>query len=158
MSYKLTASVLSALVIAAPAQSEESTGLPITVTATRFKQSTASDTASVTVVTKEQIERHGWQTVSDVLKNQPSLELRSNGGKGQLTTVFMRGFNPAQTLVRIDGMRLSRSSMESTDISVIPLNNIERIEIIRGARASIYGADAVAGVINIITRSETNIV
>jgi vitamin B12 transporter len=154
MSKRLTASVLSALAIAAPTHAEESTGLPITVTATRFKESTKSVIAPVTLVTKDQIQRHSWATLSEVLRNQPSLEVRSNGGKGQSTSVYMRGFSAAQSLVLVDGMRLSRGSMGSTDISGIPLNQVERIEIIRGARASVYGADAVAGVINIITRSK----
>ncbi|WP_321407484.1 TonB-dependent receptor domain-containing protein [Tolumonas auensis] len=153
MSKRLTASVLSALAIAAPTHAEESTGLPITVTATRFKESTKTVLAPVTVVTKDQIQRHSWATLSEALRNQPSLEVRGNGGKGQNTSVYMRGFSPAQSLVLVDGMRLSRGSMGSADISGIPLNQVERIEIIRGARASVYGADAVAGVINIITRS-----
>ena len=153
MSKRLTASVLSALAIAAPTHAEESTSLPITVTATRFKESTKTVLAPVTVVTKDQIQRHSWATLSEVLRNQPSLEVRGNGGKGQSTGVYMRGFSPAQSLVLVDGMRLSRGSMGSADISAIPLNQVERIEIIRGARASVYGADAVAGVINIITRS-----
>ncbi len=153
MSKRLTASVLSALVIAAPTHAEESTGLPITVTATRFKESTKSVIAPVTVVTKDQIQRHSWTSLSEVLRNQPSLEVRGNGGKGQNTSVYMRGFSAAQSLILVDGMRLSRGSMGSADISTIPLNQVERIEIIRGARASVYGADAVAGVINIITRS-----
>jgi vitamin B12 transporter len=153
MSKRLTATVLSALAIAAPTHAEESTGLPITVTATRFKESTKTVLAPVTVVTKDQIQRHSWATLSEVLRNQPSLEVRGNGGKGQNTGVYMRGFSPAQSLVLVDGMRLSRGSMGSADISGIPLNQVERIEIIRGARASVYGADAVAGVINIITRS-----
>ncbi len=153
MSKRLTASVLSALAIAAPTHAEESTGLPITVTATRFKESTKSVIAPVTVVTKDQIQRHSWTSLSEVLRNQPSLEVRGNGGKGQNTSVYMRGFSAAQSLILVDGMRLSRGSMGSADISTIPLNQVERIEIIRGARASVYGADAVAGVINIITRS-----
>ncbi len=154
MSKRLTASVLSALAIAAPTHAEESTGLPITVTATRFKQNTASATSPLTIVTKDQIQRHSWTTLEEVLRNQPSLETSSNGGKGQQSSVFMRGFNSEHTLVLVDGMRLGRSSMGGADLSTVPLSQVERIEIIRGARASIYGSDAVAGVINIITRSD----
>ncbi|MDD2841146.1 MAG: TonB-dependent receptor, partial [Tolumonas sp.] len=79
MSKRLTASVLSALAIAAPTHAEESTSLPITVTATRFKESTKTVLAPVTVVTKDQIQRHSWATLSEVLRNQPSLEVRGNG-------------------------------------------------------------------------------
>ena len=118
MSKRLTASVLSALAIAAPTHAEESTSLPITVTATRFKESTKTVLAPVTVVTKDQIQRHSWATLSEVLRNQPSLEVRGNGGKGQSTGVYMRGFSPAQSLVLVDGMRLSRGSMGSADIKI----------------------------------------
>ena len=156
MSKRLTASVLSALAIAAPTHAEESTGLPITVTATRFKQNTASATSPLTIITKDQIQRHGWTTLEEILRNQPSLETSSNGGKGQQSSVFMRGFNSEHSLVLVDGMRLGRSSMGSADLSTVPLSQVERIEIIRGARAAIYGSDAVAGVINIITRSENS--
>jgi len=156
MSKRLTASVLSALVIAAPTHAEESTSLPITVTATRFKQNTASATSPLTIITKDQIQRHGWTTLEEILRNQPSLETSSNGGKGQQSSVFMRGFNSEHSLVLVDGMRLGRSSMGSADLSTVPLSQVERIEIIRGARAAIYGSDAVAGVINIITRSENS--
>ncbi len=154
MSKRLTASVLSALAIAAPTHAEESTGLPITVTATHFKQSTANETSPVTVVTKNEIQRHGWTSLQEVLRNQPSLEVASNGGKGQLSNVYMRGFNTEHTLILVDGMRLSSSTIGAVDLGNVPLSQVERIEILRGARASIYGADAVAGVINIITRSE----
>lgn len=68
----------------------------------------------------------------------------------------MRGSNSDQVLVLVDGMRLGRGSMGGADLSTIPLNQVERIEIIRGARATIYGADAIAGVINIITRSDVS--
>ena len=71
MSKRLTASVLSALVIAAPTHAEESTSLPITVTATRFKQNTASATSPLTIITKDQIQRHGWTTLEEILRNQP---------------------------------------------------------------------------------------
>jgi vitamin B12 transporter len=146
--------LMAGVALPALAATQDESALPITVTATHFKESPQTTTTDVTVVTRDQISRHQWLTLSEVLRNQPSIEIRSNGGKGQSTTVYMRGFSAAQTLILVDGMRQSRGSMGAIDLSSIPLNQVERIEIIRGARASIYGADAVAGVVNIITRSQ----
>jgi len=152
MSYKLTASVLSALVIAAPAHSEESTGLPITVTANRFAEPTASVLAPVNIITRKDIEQIHARSVSDVVKTLPGVEISSYGGRGQQASAFVRGSTSAETLVLLDGVRVNSATSGGFDFNSIPLNQIERIEFVRGARASVYGADAIGGVINIITR------
>ncbi|WP_316677258.1 TonB-dependent receptor domain-containing protein [uncultured Tolumonas sp.] len=155
MSKRLTASVLSALVIAAPTHAEESTGLPITVTATRFAEPTASVLAPVNIITRKEIEQLHARSLTDVVKTLPGVEMVSNGGRGQQSSVLVRGTTSAETLVLMDGVRINSRTNGETDFSSIPLNQVERIEFIRGARASVYGADAIGGVINIITRGTT---
>lgn len=152
MSKRLTASVLSALAIAAPTHAEESTGLPITVTATRFAEPTASVLAPVNIITRKDIEQMHARSLTDVVKTLPGAEVVSNGGRGQQSTVLVRGATSAETLVLMDGVRINSATNGGADFSSIPLNQVERIEYIRGARASVYGADAIGGVINIITR------
>ncbi len=152
MSKRLTASVLSALAIAAPVHAEESTGLPITVTATRFAEPTASVLAPVNIITRKDIEQLHARSLSDVVKTLPGVEMVSNGGRGQQSSVIVRGATSAETLVLMDGVRINSATNGGTDFSGIPLNQVERIEFVRGARASVYGSDAIGGVINIITR------
>ncbi len=152
MSKRLTASVLSALAISAPTHAEESTGLPITVTATRFAEPTASVLAPVNIITRKDIEQMHARSLTDVVKTLPGAEVVSNGGRGQQSTVLVRGATSAETLVLMDGVRINSATNGGADFSSIPLNQVERIEYIRGARASVYGADAIGGVLNIITR------
>lgn len=152
MSKRLTASVLSALAIAAPTHAEESTSLPITVTATRFAEPTASVLAPVNIITRKEIEQLHARSVTDVVKTLPGVEIVSNGGRGQQASALIRGASSAETLVLLDGVRINSATTGSTDFSGVPLNQVERIEFVRGARASVYGADAIGGVINIITR------
>lgn len=152
MSKRLTASVLSALAIAAPTHAEESTGLPITVTATRFAEPTASVLAPVNIITRKEIEQLHARSVTDVVKTLPGVEMASSGGRGQQASVIIRGATSAETLVLMDGVRINSATSGGADFSSIPLNQVERIEFVRGARASVYGADAIGGVINIITR------
>ena len=152
MSKRLTASVLSALAIAAPVHAEESTGLPITVTATRFAEPTASVLVPVNIITRKDIEQLHARSLSDVVKTLPGVEMVSNGGRGQQSSVIVRGATSAETLVLMDGVRINSATNGGTDFSGIPLNQVERIEFVRGARASVYGSDAIGGVINIITR------
>lgn len=152
MSFKLTASVLSALIIAAPTYAEDSTGLPITVTATRFKQSTATVLAPVTIVTRKEIDQLHARSLTDVMNTLPGIQVTSYGGRGQQSTGFVRGATSAETLVLMDGIRVNSATSGGFDFSSVPLNQVERIEFIRGARATVYGADAIGGVINIITQ------
>ncbi|MGL5249856.1 MAG: TonB-dependent receptor domain-containing protein, partial [Enterovibrio sp.] len=87
-------------------------------------------------------------------KTVPSLEISQSGSRGQLASIFMRGTNSNHVLVLVDGVRLPRSMLGTVDFNMLPLNAVERIEVIRGSGATIYGSDAVGGVINIITRSD----
>ncbi|OCH18448.1 TonB-dependent receptor domain-containing protein [Aliivibrio logei] len=126
------------------------------VTANRFEQSAKDVIAPMSVVTKEDIVQIQAKTITDILRLQPGIEVASNGGIGQNASIFMRGTNSDHVLVLIDGFRMNSSIKSGMNINKIPVNQIERIEIIRGSGAVMYGSDAVGGVINIITRTATN--
>jgi vitamin B12 transporter len=125
---------------------------PIFVTALRAEQPLTDLLADVTVIGPEEIARAGPGGLVSLLQRQPGIEIVTNGGPGSTSGVFMRGANAAQTLVLIDGLRVSSSTSGTTSVEAIPLEQIERIEILRGPASSLYGADAIGGVIQVFMR------
>ncbi len=128
---------------------------PITiVSATKTTQSIQNTTSNVAVITAEEIEENGYQTIAEAISHVPGISITDNGGLGKVTSIFLRGMKTEKILVLLDGMTLNNPS--STDgqafFEHISLDNIEQIEIIKGGASSIWGADASAGVINIITK------
>ena len=128
---------------------------PIAVTATRGAQPIADLLADLTVIDAEEIARAGVHGLADLLRRQPGVEITRNGGPAGVSGVFIRGANRGQTLVLIDGQRVGSASTGATTLEAIPLEAIERIEILRGPASSLYGADAIGGVIQIFTRAAT---
>jgi len=124
----------------------------VVVTASRVPQSRESAIADMTVVTQEEIQRAGQSTLVEILQSQPGVEITNNGGPGKQSGIFMRGTNTGHVLVLIDGMRVSSSTAGTTTLENIPLAQIEKIEIVRGPASSLYGADAIGGVIQIFTK------
>ncbi len=124
----------------------------IVVTASRSAQLQKDVLGDVTVVDKEELQKAGQDSVAEILSRQPGVQFYSNGGPQTTTGVFLRGTNPNQTLVLIDGIRINSSTQGGTNWSAIDPNTIERIEIVRGAASSLYGSDAIGGVVNIITK------
>ena len=128
----------------------------IVVTATRDKQETRKTPANVTIITADDISKSGATTVVDVLDNLESIQFRTSSGNTSQAYVDMRGMggdNPyGKTLVMLDGRRLNRTDMSSINWLQIPVNNIERIEVVRGPESVLYGDAAIGGVINIITK------
>ncbi len=122
------------------------------VTATRSSQPIADVLADITVIGAEEIARAGAQSVTELLARQPGVEIVQNGGPGAVSGVFLRGANRGQTLVLIDGVRIASSSAGATSLEAIPLDQIDRIEILRGPASSLYGADAIGGVVQVFTR------
>ena len=125
---------------------------PIVVTATRTPQRLLDLVADVTVIDADEIAHSGAQSVTGLLSRQPGVEIIRNGGPGSTSGVFLRGANAAQTLVLIDGMRVASASSGATALEAIPIEQIDHIEILRGPASSLYGADAIGGVIQVFTR------
>ena len=133
-----------------PAQPAESA--PIVVTATRTPVSADEATASVTVIDREAIEASQARDLLELLRLEASLDLARNGGPGQTTSVFLRGTNSNHVLVLVDGVRAASATTGGFAWAHLDLAQIERIEIVRGPRASLWGSDAIGGVIQIFTR------
>ena len=139
----------------ASAQSAQPAGTmldPVVVTAARAAQPITDALADVTVISADEILRSGVQSLAELLQRQPGVEIVQNGGPGSVSGALLRGANRGQTLVLIDGLRAGSSSAGSTTLEAIPLDQIDRIEILRGPASSLYGADAIGGVIQVFTK------
>ncbi len=141
---------LAALPAQLPAQPAESA--PVVVTATRTPVSADEATASVTVIEREAIEASQARDLLELLRLEAGLDLARNGGPGQTTSVFLRGTNSNHVLVLIDGVRAASATTGGFAWAHLDLAQVERIEIVRGPRASLWGSDAIGGVIQIFTR------
>lgn len=128
----------------------------LTVTATRSSLNIDDALTSQVVITREDIELANPISVLDLLSSVPSIDVASNGGKGQTGSIFMRGTGSDHTLVLIDGVRVSSATSGGTSFSTISPEMIERIEIVQGPRAALWGSDAIGGVIQIFTRQLSN--
>lgn len=135
----------------------EFVGDTIVVTPTRFPQVLSGQTANTTVITRQQIENSPQTTLPGILAAQAGVGMRDLfGNHAAESTVDMRGFGAAagqNTLILLDGRRLNDIDLSAVDWAALPLSAIERIEIVRGGSSVLHGSGAVAGVINIITRS-----
>lgn len=124
----------------------------IVVTATRFAQTVDDTLADVSVISRDQIEASATRDISDLLRLQAGIDIARTGGPGGQTSIFLRGTNNNHVLVLIDGVRVSALGTGAFTWETLPLANVERIEIVRGPRASYWGSDAIGGVIQIFTR------
>ena len=124
----------------------------LTVTATRSSLNIDDALTSQVVITRADIELANPISVLDLLSSVPSIDVAINGGKGQTGSIFMRGTGSDHTLVLIDGVRVSSATSGGTSFSTISPEMIERIEIVQGPRAALWGSDAIGGVIQIFTR------
>lgn len=125
----------------------------VQVTGSRLPLDIDKTTASVTVLTREDIESSQAIDVSDLLAQQVGIDIVRAGGSGAQNSLFMRGGNSNHTLILIDGIRVNSATQGLFDFAHLPLANIERIEIVRGPRAAFWGSDAISGVIQIFTRA-----
>lgn len=143
-----------ALALAAPVAAQTATELDtVVVTAAREAQPLRTVTADMSVIERATIERSGAVGVADLLAQLPGVQITRNGGPGQITSVSLRGSGNQQTAVFIDGVRYSSQEMQGGAAwEALPLAQIERIEVLRGPAAAIYGSDAMGGVVQIFTR------
>jgi vitamin B12 transporter len=125
---------------------------PVVVTATRTDVPIDDTLAPVTLITHADIVRLQPRSMVDLLSGLPGVSLSNSGGIGQQTSLFLRGTSSTHTLVLIDGVRVGSVSAGLPALEQIPVDQIQRIEIVRGPRSSVYGSDAIGGVIQIFTR------
>ena len=147
--------LLPALLYTAHAFGEETNQLDeIVVTANRIETALNEVGSSITVINREEIEQRQRPFVLDLLRSIPALDVVQSGGPGGTTSVFIRGAASTHTLVFLDGVRMNDPSAMGTlsDFANLTTDNIERIEVLRGPQSTLYGSDAIGGVINIITR------
>jgi vitamin B12 transporter len=126
----------------------------ILVTANRSEVAANKTLASVTVITRADIEKSQAPDVADLLSQQAGLDIVRSGGSGTNVSVFTRGSNSNHTLILINGVRVNTAVQGSYDFSSLPLALIDRVEIVRGPRAALWGSDAIGGVIQIFTREK----
>ncbi len=124
----------------------------VLVTATRTEETAASTLAPATVYTQEDIEQFQANSVTELLRRIPSVSISTAGGQGSVASLFLRGTDSEHTLFLIDGQRINSATLGNSPLESLDINQIERIEIVRGPRSSLYGADAIGGVIQIFTK------
>ncbi len=124
----------------------------VLVTATRSPQPAAEVLSDHVVITADEIQRSGAVSVIDLLQKQRGIEVSRNGGPGANASVFIRGADGKQNVVLVDGVRIGSSTSGAANWTALPLANIERIEIVYGPLATMYGADAIGGVVQVFTR------
>lgn len=151
--------VLAAMTVAVPVlafaevrETPTTNGEEIIVTAARLSQTVDDSLAAVTVIDRAEIERTQANSVLDMLRRVPGVTVINSGGAGKLSNVFLRGTESDHVIVLIDGVRHASVSAGTTAFDNLPLEMVERIEVVRGPRSSLYGSDAIGGVIQIFTR------
>jgi vitamin B12 transporter len=156
LKYRALATALAGMLLApaafAQTAASASTLQTVVVTATRTPEPTDNTLSSVTVITREDIDRLQPTSLADLLTGLPGVSITRTGGIGQPVSLFMRGTNSTHTLVLVDGIRIGSVSSGAAALEQIPVNAIDHIEIVRGPRSSLYGADAIGGVVQIFTR------
>ena len=124
----------------------------VVVTASRVSQTRENTLGDITVINQAEIERAGNGSITDLLRLQPGVQINTSGGAGNSTNIFLRGTNSDHVIVLVDGLRINSATLGTTSFENIPLSQIEKIEILRGPASSLYGADAIGGVIQIFTK------
>jgi vitamin B12 transporter len=125
---------------------------PVAVTGTREPMPLDRIVGDIAVIDAARIRDSGADTLEELLRREGGIQLSRNGGPGQSAGVLLRGTSAAHTVVLVDGVRIGSASLGQADLAGLSLSQIERIEILRGPASSLYGADAVGGVVQIITR------
>ena len=122
------------------------------VTATRSNQESNNLLSDISIIHYDEINKSGSTSIVDLLQRQPGIEISNSGGLGKQSSVYMRGSNANQLIVLVDGVRMNSITTGLTAFENLPLSQIEKIEILRGPSASLYGSDGIGGVIQIFTK------
>lgn len=134
------------------AQAEQEETAPVVVTANRLSQNPLTSLSDVSVITQAQIQASGASDLPGLLQRTLGVEASTQGPAGTTASLFIRGTHTSQAVVLVDGVRMTNLNFNQAAFQLIPLSQIERIEIVRGAASSVYGADAVGGVVQIFTK------
>jgi vitamin B12 transporter len=138
----------SFFVFTAPVLAQQS----VTVTATRTPMRVDEAIAELTVLDRADIERSESRTLAELLSQQAGLQFASNGGLGKTASLFIRGLEARHTLLLVDGVRVGSATVGSPSLDNLPLEAVDRIEIVRGPMSALYGNGAMGGVIQVFTR------
>ena len=125
---------------------------PVVVTASRYSESLQDSLSSSTVITSKEIEASSASSLEEIFNTVAGLDIKPSGVFGKNTSIFMRGTNSSHTLTMIDGVKIYSATSGGAAYQHIPLNQIDRIEIVRGPRSGLYGSEAIGGVIQIFTK------
>jgi vitamin B12 transporter len=152
----ITTVMIAMLTAAAPAAAQETKKVdPVVVTATTVETLAEQLGVALSVIPGEDFKTYQYSSIDDAFRNIPGVSVQKSGGYGKLSTMTIRGANANQVLILVDGVRVSSPTLGQTDLSDISPDLIERIEVIRGGQSTLYGADAIGGVVNIITKKGT---
>ena len=134
------------------AQAEANPGSTVQVIGTRAPTALDRVVSDVVVIDRDRIRASSADSIEDLLRREGGMQMSRSGGPGQSAGLLIRGSSSSSTLVLIDGVRVGSATLGQTDLAAISLGQVERIEIMRGPGSSLYGADAIGGVVNIVTR------
>ncbi|MEZ5535711.1 MAG: TonB-dependent receptor [Thiolinea sp.] len=126
--------------------------IEVVITAGRKQQAVSDTLASTSVVTREALEKSQAKTLGEVLSRLPGITIANQGGVGKLSPLFLRGTESDHVLVLVDGVKMGSATAGTPQLEYLPVAQIERIEVVRGPRSSLYGSEAIGGVIQIFTR------
>ncbi len=151
----LLAGVLSAAAATTAQNTNETTTAQntIVISATRIETSVEQLAGTANIITAENLENSKKTSVTEVLRTVPGISISRTGGPGQSSSIYLRGAKPQHTLILIDGVRMNgQLDLSGYDLTHLQTFDIERIEVLKGPQSTLYGSDAMAGVINIITK------
>ncbi|MGB0466301.1 MAG: TonB-dependent receptor [Pontibacterium sp.] len=156
---KTSLSLAAAIAVALPAYAQETELDTVIVSATRFEQADNETPTVVNSISAEQIAASGATTIADVLRTQPGIHIRDVAGNNNRVAISMRGFGQntvSNVLVLVNGRRLNNQTLEAANLNSLSLGDVARIEVMQGSAGTLYGDQAVGGVINIITQPITD--
>jgi vitamin B12 transporter len=157
MNTTIKLSLLTTLLLNTNLIAEEKLEDIVITSATKTNQNTNDVTSNINVITAQEIEERHYTTVAEALNSLPGVSYTSNGGLGKTTALRLRGFDSDRTIILVDGIRYNdMTGLNGAPLEHMMITDIKQIEVVKGAQSGIWGADATAGVINIITKSAQN--
>lgn len=144
---------LPTALLADPIDRDSALKLPDTlISANRQVEDRTQSSAANTVFTRDDIDRLQPSSVTDLLTRVPGVQVAPTGGRGSVPGIYIRGSKTAQSLVLVDGVRIANATSGDSGLQFLNIDQIERVEVLRGSRSAVYGSDAIGGVIQIFTR------